>query len=150
MLFVAYLDSIKIDFYRVQGYSNGESFLTPKKKGKLIQNLYKKKKLIWVNPDQCKDKNYYDHSFKTRLRSQLRARPGSYIGLIIDTSQCRDKNGYYYIFKTLLGGRLEAKPGSWVGLVIDPSQNKKKMVIIIILKSNSEINPRLDPGQVLG
>jgi len=119
------------------------------KKRANLSKISTKKKLIWVNPGQCKDKNYYDHSFKTRLRSQLRARPGSYIGLIIDTSQCRDKNGYYYIFKTLLGGQLEAKPRSWVGLVIDPGQNKK-MVIIIILKSDSEINPRLDPGQVLG
>ena len=116
-------DSIKIDFYRVKGYFSGESCHTKKKGETYLKSL--QKELIWVNPGQCKNKNDYDHSFKTRLRSQFRARPGSYIRLIIDTSQCMDKNSYYYIFKTLLGGRLEAKPESWVGLVIDPSQNKK-------------------------
>jgi len=33
MLFSEYLDSIKIDFYLVKGYSGGESFVALKKKG---------------------------------------------------------------------------------------------------------------------
>lgn len=78
MLFSEYLDSIKIDFYLVKGYSGGESYLY-------------KISIKKANLDQYKDKISYDNSFKIQLRNQPKTRPRSYIKLIIDTSQCKDK-----------------------------------------------------------
>jgi hypothetical protein len=48
----------------------------------------------------------------------------------IDLGQCKDKSGYYHSFKTQLGG--------WTVLTRD--KIKIKVVIIIVLKSDSGVN----------
>jgi len=86
----------------------------------LFNSLHKN--LIWVDSDQHKDKKFYYYSFKTQLRSQPRARPGSWIELTIYLGQHKNKSDYYHSFKT----QLEVRPKSQVRLIIDPGQYKNK------------------------
>jgi hypothetical protein len=87
---------------------------------KLVQ--FSAQELIWVDPDQHKNKNIYYYSFKTQLRGQPRVRPRSWIELTIYSGQYKNKNDYYRSFKT----QLEVRPKSHVGLTIDPGQYKDK------------------------
>jgi hypothetical protein len=87
---------------------------------KLVQ--FSAQELIWVDPDQHKNKNIYYYSFKTKLGGQPRTRPGSWIELTIYSGQHKNKSDYYHSFKT----QLEVRPKSQVGLTIDPGQYKDK------------------------
>ena len=65
----------------------------------------------WVDSSQCKDKNCYYHSFKTRFEGSLGLSLGHGPGgsIWVDLSQCMDKSHYYYSFKIQLGSSPEAR-----------------------------------------
>ena len=70
---------------------------TPKKRyDKLVQ--FSAQGLTRVDLGQCKDKNYYYHSFKTQLGS-ARGKAKSCIWLTIDPGQCNDKKIVIIIIK---------------------------------------------------
>ena len=122
-LFVASLDNTKINFFfLVQGCSSDEVFVLLKGQDKLVQ--FSTQELTRVDTGQRKNKNNYNHSFKSRLDGQTRARPESQIGLIIDLDQCKDKNSHCHSFKTWIGSRSKARPRLKVGLTIDSDQRK--------------------------
>jgi hypothetical protein len=97
-----------------------KNFVSLKWYDKLVQ--FSAQELIWVDPDQYKNKNIYYYSFKTQLGGQPRARPGSWIELTIYSGQHKNKNDYYHSFKI----QLEVRPKSQVGLTINPGQYKYK------------------------
>jgi hypothetical protein len=57
-----------------------------------------------VDSGQCKDKRYYNHSFKTKLMGQLWQGSGHRLrgSTCVDPSQCINKNSYNHCFKTRL------------------------------------------------
>jgi len=97
--------------------------------------------VLTIDLVQFKDKSDYYHSFKTRLESRPKTMSGSRIGLTIDSSQHNDKNNYYPNFKIWLGSQPETRtrlrpswPLTWVNFKIN-------IVIIIILKLYSGVDP---------
>jgi hypothetical protein len=70
----------------------------------------------------------------------------------VDRGQYEDKSSYYHNFKTQLGDQPGVRSRSRVRRVIrvDSGQHKIKIIIIIVLKLISGVNPGQDPGHGLG
>jgi hypothetical protein len=70
----------------------------------------------------------------------------------VDRGQYEDKSSYYHNFKTQLGDQPGVRSRSRVRRVIrvDSGQHKIKIIIIIVLKLNSGVNPGQDLGHGLG
>jgi hypothetical protein len=100
--------------------------------------------VLTIDLVQFKDKSDYYHSFKTRLEGWPKTMFWSQVGLTIDLSQHNDKNDYYYSFKTWLGNQPGARTRLRPGWPLTRVYLRINIVIIIILKLYSGVDPGPD------